>query len=411
MKILFCNKYFYPKGGAEISMFETARLLESYGHQVAFFSMHHPLNYPSVFSPFFVSQTDYGDAELNFFQKAKIAGRLVYSSEARNKIRALIKQEKPDIVHLNNIYHQLSPSIIDELYYLNVPMVMTMRDFKMVCPSYLCFRQNEECDLCSQGKYYYCFLHRCTKGSYSKSFLNMVEMYLHHHVKKIYYKVNAFISPSMYLKTKVEKMGFNKPVVHLPNFVRAKDFTPNFEAKEKSLVYFGRLSQEKGLARLLEAVKNIDVILKIIGDGPQREELERKAKDGGLCDVRFLGYRQEEGLHEEIRKSLFVVLPSEWPENYPRSVIEAFALGKPVIGARIGGIPELVKDYVTGLTFVPGNIRQLRELICYLINHPDTVREMGERARQFVETELSPEKHYSRLREIYEQAMAAKRKA
>ncbi len=400
MKVLFCNKYFYPQGGAEISMFDTARLLQQHGHQVSFFAMHHPLNLPSEYSPFFVSQVEYHN-HLGLFRKAVAAGRLLYSFEARKKLQALIKQAKPDIVHLNNIYHQLSPSIIDEIHRRGIPMVMTAHDFKLVCPIYICLRDGKECSLCSHGRYYNCLLHRCTKGSWAMSLLNTLEMYLHHRLLRVYEKVKVVIAPSLYVKRKIKAMGFPGKVVCLPNFVPLADFQPSYEAAENSIVYFGRLSREKGLATLIRAVIGLPVTLKLIGDGPQRPELEKMVKDAALDNVRFLGYLKGEALHREVRSSLFAVLPSECPENHPRSVIESFALGKPVLGARIGGIPESVKDQETGLTFEAGNIRDLREKIIFLAENSGLTIRMGKKARQFVEEKFHPEKYYNGLLQIY----------
>jgi len=400
MKILFCNKYFYPKGGADIVMLDTARLLQERGHKVVFFAMHHALNLPSEFSPFFVSPVDY-DRRTSFSQKVKAAGRVLYSLEARKKIRDLIAQEKPDLVHLHNIYHQLSPSIIDEIHRHHIPMVMTLHDYKLVCPIYTRLLNGRECELCTQGRYYHCLWHRCTKGSVGMSLVNTLEMYLHHHILHVYEKIGVFISPSLYLKTKLEEMGFSGKIVWLPNFVRVEEFQPAFGSEENSIVYFGRLSREKGVATLIEAVKGLPVNLKIIGDGPQREELESQVRSASMNNVLFLGYLQGKDLQEAVSKSRFVVLPSEWPETFGLVVIESYALGKPVLGARIGGIPELVRVHETGLTFEPGNVENLREKICFLASQPDLLTKMGKQARNLVEKEFNPQKHYEMLISIY----------
>lgn len=186
--------------------------------------------------------------------------------------------------------------------------------------------------------------------------------------------------------------------------VTVNDFEPAIGSENNSIVYFGRLSREKGLATLIEAVKGIPVVLKVIGDGPQREELTRRAKSAGLDNVRFLGYLQGKSLHQEIRNSRFVVVPSEWPEIFGRVVIEGYALGKPVLGARIGAIPELVQDFKTGLTFEPGNVEDLREKIGYLAGHSDLLRKMGREGRELVEKEFNPSKHYEILMGIYQLA-------
>lgn len=405
MKFLFCNKFFWLKGGAEVSFFETAKLLESKGHKVVFFSMKHSGNFPSPYEKYFVSKVDY-EGGGSICSKIKAAGRLLYSFEAKAKIEKLIKEERPDIVHLNNIHHQISPSILHTFKKWNLPVVMTLRDYKIVCPTYSMLANGKPCEKCKGGKYYWCLINKCTKNSYAKSLVNVVEMYLHHKILHIYDLIDVFISPSKFLKEKLEEMGFKKKVAYLPNFIDAEDYELEYKYTQKTICYFGRLSKEKGLFTLLDAMKGIDVKLKIIGDGSLKECLRLKVKSENSDNVYFLGYKVREELKNEIKNSMVVVFPSECYENNPRTVLESFALGKPVVGARIGGIPELVKDNETGLTFEPGNTKDLRDKIEILLAKPDKIVEMGKNARKFVEENFKPEKHYEQLMEIYKMAMA-----
>ncbi len=404
MKILLVNKFLYPKGGDAICSLETGELLVSKGHEVLFWGMKHPENPDYPYKELFVSHVDFNKS-IRISQQLKTSINILYSFEARKKIEKLLKVEKPDIVHLNNFAHQISPSILDVFKKYNLPTVMTLHDYKLVCPSYSMLTDGKPCEKCRNGRYFWCLLKKCTKGSYVKSSLNVVEMYLHHKILHIYDKINVFISPSVFLKEKIREMGFKGKVIYLPNFVKLEDFKPSYDYKEKFIIYFGRLSQEKGLFTLIEGVKGIDIKLKIIGDGPLRKELESKAREDRLDNIFFTGYKKGKELKEEIWKSIFVVLPSEWYENNPRTVMEAFALGKPVIGARIGGVPELVRDGETGLTFEPRNAEDLRDKIDYLKNSPDKISEMGKNARKFAEKELNPEKHYQQLMKIYQMAI------
>lgn len=400
MKILLINKFLYPKGGDAISTLETGRLLEEKGHTVTFWGMDYPENPEYPYKDLFVSYVDLNNLR-GFTQRINAAANLLYSFEAKSKIEQLIKIERPDIVHINNFAHQISPSILDVFVKHNIPTVMTMRDYKIVCPTYSMLVDCKPCERCKDGRYYWCFLKKCTKSSYPKSLLNTLEMYLHHKILHIYYKIDVFISPSMFLKNKVKEMGFDGEVVYLPNFVRLEQFTPCYEPRENSIVYVGRLSHEKGVEVLMKVVRGLDVQLKIIGDGPLREALE-KGKPG---NVSFLGYMAQDQLKDVVKKSMALVIPSEWYENNPRVVIEGFALGKPTIGARIGGIPELVKDGKTGYTFESGNAEDLRDKIECLLKDPDSAIEMGKNARRFVEENLNPEKHYQGLMKIYQMAM------
>lgn len=400
MKILFANKFFYLKGGSENIFFDEAHLLEKNGYQLVFFSMVSPENQPSPYSPYFVSYVDLSQGQ-GLVNQLKIAGRILYSFEAKKKINSLVNQEFPDIAHLHNIYHQISPSIIDELKKRKIPIVMTLHDYKLTCPIYVLFQNQHLCDECNNGKYYRVLVNRCVKNSRIKSAVNMLEMYLHHQILHIYEKVDVFISPSRFLIHKTKEMGVKTRMEFIPNFIVPEEYIPNYTWEEDSLVYFGRLSEEKGLITLLNAVKDLKIQLKIIGDGPQKEELIKKSQLEHINNVVFLGYKRGNELQNEIKKSVMVVVPSEWYENNPRSIIESFALGKPVIGSDIGGIPELVKVGETGYLFSPGNSLELRNKIELALSERNKIPDLGKQARRFVETELNPEKHYAKLREVY----------
>lgn len=405
MKVLLVNKFFYPRGGAENSFFETARLLERKGHQVVFFSMEHPKNKPSAFAPYFVSNVELNEGGGGLMHNLKTIGRIHYSFEARRKIEKLIKAERPDIAHLNNISHQISPSIIDSLRKFGIPIVMSLRDFKLTCPVYSLLRDGKPCDECRGGRFYKVFANRCTKGSTLKSGVNMTEMYLHHRLMHVYEKIDEFISPSRFLLKKTLEMGFKGSINHLPNFVSVDEYTPSYSSEGDSIVYVGRLSEEKGVSTLIESVKDVNITLKIIGDGPLMPSLKEEVRARGQRNVLFLGFKSGEELKDEIRSSLFTVISSELYENNPRSVLEAFALGKPVIGARIGGIPELVKDNVTGFLFTPASSEDLKNKIRAFLEKKPTIISLGKNARKFVEKEFNPEIHYAGLMKIYETAI------
>ncbi len=405
MKILLINKFLYPKGGAEISTLTTGRILEENGHDVIYWGMAHPRNPPYPFQDYFVSQTDY-DSKSGLRSKASAALNILYSFEAKEKMTQLLEKNKPDIVHLNNFAHQISPSILNVIKDHHIPVVMSMHDYKMVCPSYSMLAASLPCERCRDGRYYQCALNRCTKNSVAKSLINVFEMYLHHRVLHIYDKIDLYISPSRFLKNKVEEMGMKDEVAYLPNCVDVSGFKPGFEWREKSIVYLGRLSHEKGLETLIDAIKHIDIKLKIIGDGPLKEQLERKIRIGAIQNVDFLGYRTGQDLHNEIRNSMFLVIPTICYENNPLTVIEAFALGKPVLGARIGGIPELVRDWETGLCFQSGNVTDLKEKLTLLLEHKSLLEKMGKTARNYVEQHLNSDSYYKQLMNIYDRAAA-----
>lgn len=410
------SEYLYPFGGIEAMMLSIKWILEAHGHKSIFFAMQHPKNLTCETSNYFVPYVDLSKS-CGFVNQVKTAGRILYSFEAKRRLSKLLDKYKVDLAHLHNIYHHISPSILYELKKRNIPIVMTLHDYKMVCASYSMLSNNKPCEACQGGGYYQALKKRCVKDSLLKSALAVSEMYFHHWFLDIYDKVDVFISPSLFLKKKLEEMGFKKKIIHLPNFVDMEKLNnidqASCEAGKNTIVYFGRLSQEKGLWTLLKASKLLNqtnvgrkLEIKIIGDGPIRDKLQERVRAEGINNVRFLGYLQGRPLYQEIKESLAVVLTSECYENNPVSVLESFALCKTVVGARIGGIPELVRDNETGLTFEPGNTEDLTSKIRYLVNNPEENARMGRNARSLIEGEFSKEKHYEKLMEIYRYAIS-----
>lgn len=397
------NKFLFPKSGAEVSTMATGRLLEEKGHSVAFWGMKHPRNADYPYSNKFVSYIDYNEPR-GIVAKIRNAANLLYSLEAREKIESVINDFNPDIVHVNNIAHQLSPSILSVFKKHRIPVIMTLRDFKMVCPAYLMFLGGEPCEFCRGGNYYNCLLHKCTKNSSLKSLLNTVEMYLHHSIFDIYGTIKTFISPSKFMFNKVKEMGFKKNIVHLYNFTNKNIADTKSIAYGDYIVYVGRLSAEKGLFTLIDGVKKTGIALKIIGDGPLLESLQKKIAAEKLYTIELLGHKDGEELDMLIKGCAFSVISSEWYENNPRSVIESFAFGKPVIGSRIGGIPELIIDNVTGLTYEPGNPEDLEEKILSFFSDKSLIEKLGKNALRFVRDEFNEEKHYTGLMGIYSEA-------
>ncbi len=405
MKILLINKFFFLKGGTEKAFFDTANLLQKKGHSVVFFSMSHPENFESQFSRYFLSEIDFeGINAVKDIWRAFF--RILYSGEARNKLKKLVQEESPDIVHMHNIHHQISPSILHTLKNFNIPVVQTLHDYKIVCPVYTMLSHGQLCERCRGKKFYHCSIQRCCKDSFSKSILNTLEMYFHHSILRIYRLVDAFISPSQFLIDKVIEMGFKGKFFYLPNSIKIEDYS-NIKLWEKNtIVYSGRLSKEKGIYTLLQAVKGLPVECQIFGDGSERDNLEMIVKRENIVNVSLCGHVSQTQLQREIQKSMFVLLPSEWYENNPYAVIEAFAMGKPVIGSRIGGIPELIKDHETGLTFEPGNAEELRKNVLYLLNNSEKIMTLGANARRFIEQNYNQEYHYKELMKIYNLAIS-----
>lgn len=419
LTVLHINKVHFIAGGCEAIYFRTAEILESKGHQSVYFAMQHPDNFPCDNSAHFMPLIDVLKPNVLNFIKASF--RNLYSFNARKYISNLLDNHKIDIVHMHDIHRQMSPSILYEIKRRQIPIVMTLHNYKMICPSFIMMFNGKTCEACDQGKYFNALKLRCIRGSFLRSALLSTELYFHHKVLDAYRHVDIFIAPSMFLKNKHEEMGFHKKIMHLPYPIDVEKFRKinSDVAGDRTdglinFVYFGRLEPEKGLYTLFESIKKLPndegkkAVFIIVGDGPIKDELHEIALKNGMDNVKFLGFLKGENLFAEIKKASVVIIPSEWYENYPVSAMEAFALGRPVIGARIGGIPEMVKDNETGLTFESGNAAELSKKIEYVINNPDETLVWGDNARQFIEREVNPERHYQQLMEIYEMAMSKK---
>ncbi|HNQ50287.1 MAG TPA: glycosyltransferase family 4 protein [Candidatus Omnitrophota bacterium] len=400
MKILMANKYFYLKGGSEYAFFDTVSLLNRHGHKTMFFSMIHPRNQKNEYDRYFVSNVDY--ERLGPAGRIAASMRIIYSFEARRKMAALLDQERPDVAHLHNIYHQISPAIIHSLKKMRVPIVMTLHDFKMVCPGYKLSLDGRQCGQCGQGRYHRCFVNACVKDSKAKSLIAAVEMYVHHNIMKIYDSVDVFIAPSVFLRDTLQNMGFRRKLVYLPNFIDVNAFTPHYGGDEDSVVYFGRLAAGKGLDTLIDAMFMLPKIkLKIIGEGEEQEQLMSRILSMRMKNVEFKGYLSGNALHDQIKRARCVVLPARQAENNPRSIIEAFALGKPVIATQAGGIAEMVKDRQTGLVCGSGDAMDLARKIALLMDNTALTHALGMNARKLAEGKYSAESHYQKLMDIY----------
>ena len=319
----------------------------------------------------------------------------------------MLQDIRIDVAHAHNIYGRLTTSILDLLYKKNVPVVMTLHDYKLICPNYKLMCNGHVCEDCKGKIYYMAIRNRCHKESLVASTIYAFESYFNQIFKKYEKNVRFFISPSRFLKKKFIQFGWPaEQIAFIPNFLAVSEFQPKFTPGNYFL-YLGRVSSEKGLLTLIEAFKKISsakLSLSIVGEGPIRNQLEKTAKADPR--IQFKGYLSGNTLKETTRNALAVIVPSEWYENAPISILEALAFGKPVIGSQIGGIPEMIDDGVNGYLFEPGHVDDLREKLELVLSMPDKrISEMGQAARQKVEREYNAELHYERLMDIYNRAL------
>ena len=404
MKILMVQKYHYRRGGDSVCMFNLAGILRGEGHRVAHFSMHHPQNVESEFSDYFTSELDFPALMESGSPAAgwKVLSRSIYNREARDRITALIEDFRPDIAHLHNIHDHLTTSIIGPLVSSGVPVVWTCHDYRPVCPNSNFLSGREICERCLPGKFYNVFLHKCKKNSLPASFVAMLASYSDH-IRGVFRKVGCFIAPSEFMKDKLAAGGIDSEKIQVvPNFIDTERYRPSGREKDY-VIYFGRLSYEKGVDTLIRAFAGLGgVRLIIAGDGPESGSLKTLASQLNLSGVEFAGYREKEDLMRLVADSKLVVLPSRWYENLPFSIMESFALGKPVIASDIGGIPEMVEDEINGLLFPPEDEGGLMEQLKRLLSSGELRAEMGDAAREKAKRRYNSSSHYQRIMEIYQ---------
>ena len=398
--LLSINNYHYRRGGSDGVYLDHAELVESLGWRSGFFSMRHPENLPTPWSRYFIDELEFGGA-YSLTQKISMATKSVYSFEAQRKLRTLLRDFEPDVAHLHGIYHHHSPSILPVLTEAGIPVVMTAHDLKIACPNYKMLNRTGVCERCRDGSVLNVIRNRCVRDSLSASVIVAAESGLQRSMQTYRKHLTKIVAPSQFFLEKFVEWGWSREqFVHIPNYVDAARFVPDFEPGDYFL-YFGRLAPEKGIATLMRAARLAGVKLKIAGSGPMEAELT--ALQGQLRgDTEFVGFQTGEDLHALIRGARAVVLPSEWYENAPLSVLESFALGKPMIGARIGGIPETIDEAENGWTFASKDIAGLAQLLSAVEAMPDSlVARAGRTARAVVEKRYHPEGYANAMLSLY----------
>jgi glycosyltransferase involved in cell wall biosynthesis len=392
------------RGGSERAYFDTARVLEERGHQVAFFSTKNPKNRPSHWSKYFVSDIDLS-SDLSLVAKVKAFFRLFCNGEADRKLKALISEFKPDVAHLHNIYHHLSPSIIKVLSRAGVPTVMTLHDYQLISPNRNLLVRGQIWEGSKPNRFYRCVFDRCVQDSYARSLMASLESYWHR-LFGSYDRIDCFISPSVFLIKKFREFGFSRKIFYLPNPIFSEDMYGPPYTQGEYVLYYGRLTEEKGVRDLLKAYSSIktDVGLNFVGDGPLVEELKTKARRSGGKKVKFFGRLEGERLWGMVRGAKLVVVPSRWYENAPYSVLEPMVLGRPVLVSGIGGLAEIVKEGKNGFTFKAGDVGDLSLKLGKLLADGEALSKVGVEAQKDVKIGNSPENYYNYLVDIYFQA-------
>ena len=411
MRVLSINKFHYRRGGAETAYFAHAGLLARHGHDVIPFSMQHPQNDPTPYARYFVSNVELRDRGAGLRTRIATAGRMLYSREAAQKIDALVRDTRPDVAHVHNVYHQLSPSILPVLAKHRLPVVLTMHDYKLFCPAYTMYANGAPCERCKGGAFYTAALQGCVKGSRAAGVLCATEAYLHSALGLYRKHVARFIAPSRFLAAKAVEFGMDASRIEvIPNFVDVSDVME--ERERRHVLYTGRLERVKGVQTLIDAFsrstlgRTIDLV--IAGDGEDRVSLEARVRGLGIGNVRFTGHVAADEVRRLLDEALFTVAPSEWYENAPLSVMEAASHGRACVVSDMGGLPELVRHGETGIVFRAGDVAALAAAIDGLLADPERARAMGSDARAFMQGHFGAERHYEQLMALYERVGATK---
>lgn len=395
MKILMVNKFLYLNGGSETYVFKIGEYLTSIGHEVQYFGMK---DYRNIVGNNVESYTSNFDFHAGKLKKIMYPFKIIYSAEARKKIRKILKDFKPDIVHLNNFNFQITPSIIYEIKNCNIPIVFTAHDYQLICPNHMLYdlRTKAPCEKCLNGTYRQCSKNKCIHGSMIKSIFGTIEATLYSMLRTYSY-IDKVICPSEFLENKIKhNSNLNGRTIILHNFI--DQIESRHIKKENYVIYFGRFSEEKGIRTLVEVCNEMpEIQFVFVGKG----ELENMINK--VTNIKNIGFKKGLELEYYIRKAKLSIYPSEWYENCPFSVMESQMYGTPVIGADIGGIPELIKNHKTGELYESGNREDLKEKIGHLWNNNFIIEEYSRNCKD-VEFDTI-DKYCSKLLRIYDECI------
>ncbi len=386
MRILLINNLHQIFGGGDAVALAERQLLENHGNEVIVYTRHN-------------------DEIKNYKLRDKVALFLdaIYSLRTRREIRALVRVSRPDVAYVHNVFPLISPSVYHTLYALRIPTVHVVHDFRLWCPNAVFYTNGHICERCKYGNFTNAFLHRCYRESYLLSALYSASLSLNR-LCRMMDKIDAFVCLTESSKQKLIEVRIPIEKIFIkPNFIAAPAVhSASSNGTNNYILYIGRLSAEKGLWTLVRAFERLgEAVLRIVGAGPLEDSLKTYVRDKGLRNIEFQGYRQGREKCELLKNSLFTVVPSEWYETFGLVVLEAYAAGKPVLGARLGSLPWIIEENKSGILFEPGNVDDLVNKVVYLLNRPDEVDRMGKYARSLFESTYSPEACYQKLMGIF----------
>lgn len=409
MRILLVNYRYFISGGPEKYMFNIKKMLEDNGHEVIPFSIHSNKNVETEYSRYFVEPI--GSRDATYFEECKktpkviwqMLTRSIYSVEVEKAIRKEIEEVKPDLVYIIHFVNKLSPSVIRGAKKMGKPVVLRLSDYFLLCPRFDFMYEKKPCEECLHKGYRTCIQRRCVKGSLFASAVRVLSMKIHS-LLNIYKDVDAFITPSEFLKNKLVANGFDAAKINcIPTFTASKSEVGQPRIGEYGL-YFGRITEEKGVETVVQAFEALpDHKVKIMGDDTTEEakRLIQYVEEKQLKNIEFLGFKGGVELEEIIKGARYTLIPSVWYDNLPNTALESFQYSKPVIASNIGSLPELVLDGVNGYLFEAGDAEDLREKVL-MLSDDETVVKMGAASRARLEDRFAPKKHYDALMRVFD---------
>jgi glycosyltransferase involved in cell wall biosynthesis len=412
MEILISNYRYFVSGGPERYLFNIKKQFEENGHNVYPFSIRSQRNVESEYESYFMSPI--GSDKAVYFDEYKknlktifqILSRQFYSPEGYFKAKEIAKMIQPDIIYILHFLNKMSPSILDGFKSTKAPLILRVSDFGLICPQAHLFSKGEICESCIGGNYFNAVKKKCIKNSIMGSLIKALALSFHK-ARALESKVDAFVFPSRFTMRKFIEAGLpEEKMNYIPTFIDLVDKQPDYIGKDY-ILYFGRVTEEKGVDILLEAYNSIKTEkprLIIIG-GAQHDNYVKQLKEKCSSDVHFLDFMPSEQLKKYIQEALFVVIPSECYDNLPNVLLESFAYGKTVCVPRHGCFSDIVDEGVTGLFYQPGDSNDFAEKLTWAFLHPTQITEMGKHARAYVEKYHSPEKHYTELIALFDRTL------
>lgn len=396
LKILNCNNYFYIRGGSDKIFFEHMEIMEEMNHTSIPFAPKDEKSFETKWDKYFPDAIDISSPETkklpNFF----------YNVNAKNNIEKLLLENNINVAHLHIYYGRLTTSILDVLTKKSIPIIQTLHDYKLICPSNNLINNEKICEFCNGNLFFKSILKKCNDNSLIKTTALAIESHLSRMNGDIT-KINRFIAVSEFLKQKLVQYGLDEnkiSVVHNP--IDSSKYEPNYNSG-KYFLYFGRIEKIKGIKSMIEAAIKSNIDLKIVGDGNERDKLENEYQQNPK--IQFLGFKSGNDLKFLIQKSLVTICPSICYDIFPTSILESFAYGKPVIGSNIGGIPELVENDINGYLYTPGNIDQLSLIMNEFKKNPKLSYNLGINGRRKVEEKFNKSIYYDKVMKIYSECL------